>query len=72
MLELGCEPLASQGNPPGMVADPEKSSDKKLFKFSDLILTCCFVLLGIFITYAVISLLGIGEFPTFPKQFLGP
>jgi hypothetical protein len=55
-----------------MVADAEKRSDKKLFRFSDLAMTCGFVLLGIFLIYVVILLLGIGEVPTLPRQFLGP
>jgi len=48
-LALGCKLSGSKGNPPIMVANAEKSSDKKLFRFSDLVLTCCFVLLGIFL-----------------------
>lgn len=55
-----------------MVADVKNSSDKKLFRFSDLALTCCFVVLGIFLTYVVILLLGIAEVPTLPRQFLEP
>lgn len=55
-----------------MVADAKKSSNKKLFRFSDLALTCGFVLLGIFLSYVVILLLGIGESLTVPRQLLGP
>jgi len=55
-----------------MVGDVENSSDKKLFRFSDLALIFCFVLLGVFITYVVILLLGIGESFTLPRQFLEP
>ena len=65
-------PMASKGNPPKMVADAKKSSHKKLFRFSDLALTCGFVLLGIFLAYVVMLLLGIGDSPTVPRQFLGP
>jgi hypothetical protein len=64
--------MASKGNPPRMVADAKKSPDKKLFRFSDLALTCGFVLLGIFLTYVVILLLGMGESSTLPRQFLEP
>jgi len=60
-----------------MVTDSENGSDKKSFRFSDLALTCGFVLLGIFLIYVVIFLLGIlllgiWEFPTLPRQFIGP
>jgi hypothetical protein len=55
-----------------MAADAENSYDKKRFRFSDLAMTCGFVLLGIFIVYVVLSLLGIGELPTTPRQFIGP
>jgi hypothetical protein len=55
-----------------MVADTEHSEDKKKFRLPDLILISCFVLLGVFLTYVVILLLGIVELPAVPRQFLGP
>ena len=71
-LALGFMPKSSKGNPPRMVPDVEKCSNKKLFRFSDLALACGFVLLGIFLTYVVLLLLGIGESSPVPRQFLGP
>ena len=55
-----------------MSAGAEKSSDKKLFRFTDLAMTFVFVVLGIFFIYVVILLLGIWEFPILPRQIFAP
>jgi hypothetical protein len=55
-----------------MVADAKKNSDPKKFRFSDLTLTLFFVCLGVFLVYAVILLLGLGEVHTLPRQLFGP